>query len=79
MTVAQIAEASCLSESTVRRLAVEGVLPRVPHTGRRIIVPRHAVEAWLTGPTNDTGRQQGSAADAPAQPTEGTRDEHHAR
>ena len=79
MTAVEIAAATGLAPRTVRLLVERGDLPRLSGT-RRVIVPTIAVERWIAESMNTAGRQQLEPADAPAQPTEGTRDaEHHER
>ena len=42
----QAADALGVSPTIVSRLIADGHLPRVPHTGTRVLVPRWAVESF---------------------------------
>ena len=48
LSVREVAEMCSISVTTVDKLIAQGVLPRVPHTGR-VLVPRSAVERWVNG------------------------------
>jgi excisionase family DNA binding protein len=48
-TVGQVAELMQVSEDTVGRMVKRGVLPRVPHLGGKILIPRRAVERLASG------------------------------
>ena len=45
LSVREVAE-MCSISTSVDKLIAQGVLPRVPHTGR-VLVPRSAVERWV--------------------------------
>ena len=82
MSVEEIARAVGASASTIKRAVDRGDLPRLPHVGRRILVPTHAVHAWVAGTTsttNEESRQQFAPADGSTPTTEGTRDAEHPR
>jgi excisionase family DNA binding protein len=49
LDVAAAAEELGVSTDHVRRLVTAGLLPRVPHTGRRVLIPRQAVLAMARG------------------------------
>jgi len=46
-TVAQAAEVLQVSEDTVGRIVRRGVLPRVPHVGGKILIPRRALDRLI--------------------------------
>lgn len=46
-TVSQVAMVLQVSDDTVSRLVKRGVLPRIPHLGGKVLVPRAAVERLL--------------------------------
>lgn len=46
LSVREVAEMCSISTTSVDKLIAQGVLPRVPHTGR-VLVPRTAVERWV--------------------------------
>ena len=46
LSVQDVAAVCGISQSAVRKLVREGVLPRVPHTDR-LLVARTAVERWV--------------------------------
>lgn len=43
-TVAQAADALQVSQDTVSRMVRRGDLPRVPHVGGKVLIPRHALD-----------------------------------
>ena len=47
-TKAETAELLRCSVSQVERWVTAGVLPRMPHTGRKVLIPRVAIEAFVT-------------------------------
>lgn len=46
-TVAQAAEVLQVSEDTIGRIVRRGVLPRVPHVGGKILIPRRALDRLI--------------------------------
>lgn len=46
-TIAEAAEALGLSERKVRQLIADGLLPLVPHTGRRRLISRKRLAEWV--------------------------------
>lgn len=46
-TIAEAAQALGLSEREVRRMIARGVLPLVPHTGRRRLISRKRLAEWV--------------------------------
>lgn len=48
-TAAQAATVLQVSEDTIGRMARRGVLVRVPHVDGKLLIPRKAVEALLSG------------------------------
>ena len=46
-TVKELADAVGMSPAYIRQLIRSGKLPRVGDTGRKVLVPRSAVEEWL--------------------------------
>ena len=46
-TVAQAAEVLQVSEDTVGRIVRRGVLPRVPHVGGKVLIPRRALDRLI--------------------------------
>ena len=46
-TVAQAAEVLQVSEDTVGRIVRRGALPRVPHVGGKILIPRRALDRLI--------------------------------
>lgn len=55
-SVPATAKVLCTSQDTVRRLIAEGVLPTVPHMGKRVVIPRWAVHQLV-----DSARPAGAA------------------
>lgn len=49
-TVAQAAEVLQVSEDTVGRMVRRGVLPRVPHVGGKVLIPRRAIDRLTEDP-----------------------------
>lgn len=47
VTVAAAAAELGCSQTQVRDLVRRGVLPKVPHMGRRILIPRHVLDEML--------------------------------
>ena len=58
-TVAQAAEVLQVSEDTVGRIVRRGVLPRVPHVGGKVLIPRRALDRLI---------EQGETTLGPAAP-----------
>ncbi len=48
-TVAQAAEVLQVSSDTVGRMVRRGVLPKVPHVGGKVLIPRRCIERLLEG------------------------------
>ncbi len=48
-TVAQSAEVFQVSEDTNARMVRRGVLPRVPHVGGKVLIPKRALERLIEG------------------------------
>jgi excisionase family DNA binding protein len=48
-TVAQSAEILQVSEDTIGRMVRRGVLPRVPHLGGKVLIPRRALDRLIDG------------------------------
>jgi excisionase family DNA binding protein len=48
-TIVQASEALQVSEDTISRLVRRGVLPRVPHIDGKVLIPRRAIEALVSG------------------------------
>lgn len=46
-TIPEAAQVLGVSEWTVRRMVAQGVLPLVPHTGRRRLISKKRLEEWL--------------------------------
>jgi excisionase family DNA binding protein len=51
-TVAQTAVVLQVSEDTIARLVRRGVLPRVPHVGGKLLIPRADVDEMIAGATS---------------------------
>jgi len=49
-TVAQSAEVLQVSEDTIGRMVRRGVLPRVPHVGGKVLIPKRALERLIEAP-----------------------------
>ncbi len=69
-TVAQSAEILQVSEDTIGRMVRRGVLPRVPHVGGKVLIPRRALDRLIDGPdlaqaTPALEEIAGSATEAP--------------
>jgi excisionase family DNA binding protein len=50
LKVREVAEVLQVSENHVREMVHRGDLPKVPHMGRVVRIPRHAVEALVGAP-----------------------------
>ncbi len=61
-TVAQAAEVLQVSEDTIGRMVRRGVLPRVPHVGGKVLIPRRALDRLVGAP----GLGQAAPADEAA-------------
>jgi excisionase family DNA binding protein len=48
-TVAQSAEVLQVSEDTIGRMVRRGVLPRVPHVGGKVLIPKRALHRLIEG------------------------------
>lgn len=48
-TVAQSAEVLQVSEDTIGRMVRKGVLPRVPHVGGKVLIPKRALDRLIEG------------------------------
>lgn len=46
-TIREAAQAIGVSESQVKRMIASGVLPLVPHTGRRRLISRKRLAEWI--------------------------------
>jgi len=55
-TVPAAARALRVSPDTVRDLIADGLLPTVPHMGRRHLIPRRALVAFVESAITDTER-----------------------
>jgi excisionase family DNA binding protein len=51
--VKEIAAMSGLAEKTIYERIYSGLLPRANHDGRAVLVPAHAVHAWLDSLAGD--------------------------
>jgi excisionase family DNA binding protein len=49
-TVAQSAEVLQVSEDTIGRMVRRGVLPRVPHVGGKVLIPKRALHRLIEAP-----------------------------
>jgi excisionase family DNA binding protein len=49
-TVAQSAEVLQVSEDTIGRMVRRGVLPRVPHVGGKVLIPKRALDRLIEAP-----------------------------
>ena len=61
-TVAQAAEVLQVSDDTIGRMVRRGVLPRVPHVGGKVLIPRRALDRLVDAP----GLGQAAPADEAA-------------
>ena len=48
-TLAQSAEVLQVSEDTIGRMVRKGVLPRVPHVGGKVLIPKRALHRLIEG------------------------------
>ena len=48
-TVAQSAQVLQVSEDTIGRMVRKGVLPRVPHVGGKVLIPKLALHRFIEG------------------------------
>jgi excisionase family DNA binding protein len=69
-TVAQSAEILQVSGDTIGRMVRRGVLPRVPHVGGKVLIPRRALDRFIDGSdlaqtTPASEEITGSATEAP--------------
>lgn len=63
----QLADMTDLDDSTIRNLVRAGVIPRLPNTGKAIVIPAWAVRAWeATGDWNHPDYQPNATAPAAA-------------
>jgi excisionase family DNA binding protein len=66
-TVAQAAEVLQVSQDTVGRIVRRGVLPRVPHVGGKVLIPRRALDRLI-----ESAEASPEKASVRADPTIGT-------
>jgi excisionase family DNA binding protein len=69
-TVAQSAAVLQVSEDTIGRMVRRGVLPRVPHVGGKVLIPKRALDRLIDAPEIDQAAPavEGEAALATGEP-----------